>query len=440
MIRRTVIAAAIAVFVIAVAAGPLLAAREPGPAPAQAAPDKVLAIVNARIVPVVGPEISKGTIVVRNGRIEAVGAEAAVPAGAEVVDAAGLRAYPGMIDGCSSLGLVEISGVAATVDNQETGRINPQVRAIEAVRYDSMHIPIARSNGITAAVAAPSGGLIAGVSCLLRLDGWTHRQMVVEPAAAMQIELPGLRAARGAFAGRRSGPPPADGPALLKELRRIFGEARAYEKRRDAAAGNGLLALPEFNETFEAILPLLKGRMPAMIAVHGERDIRAAIAFVRDENIKAVFYGAEQGFKAAGEIAKAGIPVILGSLYDLPPVWEDGYDALYRNPGILAAAGVKIAFSSSSASLAKDLPYHAAKAAAFGLDRAEALRAVTINPAEILGIAATMGSLEKGKAANIVLADDDILEMRTNIRKVYIDGREVDHSNRYTELLDKFRR
>ncbi len=324
--------------------------------------------------------------------------------------------------------------------NQETGRINPQVRAIEAIRYDSMHIPIARSNGITAAVAAPSGGLIAGVSCLLRLDGWTHRQMVVEPAAAMQIELPGLRAARGAFAGRRSGPPPADGPALLKELRRLFGEARAYEKRRDAAAGNGLLALPEFNETCEAILPLLKGRMPAMIAVHGERDIRAAIAFVRDENIKAVFYGAEQGFKAAGEIAKAGIPVILGSLYDLPPVWEDGYDALYRNPGILAAAGVKIAFSSSSASLAKDLPYHAAKAAAFGLDRAEALRAVTINPAEILGVAATMGSLEKGKAANIVLADDDILEMRTNIRKVYIDGREVDLANRYTELLDKFRR
>lgn len=177
-----------------------------------------------------------------------------------------------------------------------------------------------------------------------------------------------------------------------------------------------------------------------MVSVHGEKDIRAALKFVRDENIKAVFYGVEQGFKAAGELAAAGIPVVLGSLYDLPPVWEDGYDALFRNPGILAKAGVKIAFSSSSASVAKDLPYHAAKAAAFGLDRGEALKAVTINTAEIFGVAGTMGSLEKGKAANIVLADGDILELRTNIAKVFIDGRETDLSNRYTELLEKFKK
>ena len=180
--------------------------------------------------------------------------------------------------------------------------------------------------------------------------------------------------------------------------------------------------------------------MPAMISVHSERDIRAAIAFVGDEKLKAVFYGVEQGFKAADEISKAGIPVVLGSLYDLPSVWEDGYDALFRNPGLLAKAGVKIAFSSSSASAAKDLPYHAAKAAAFGLDKTEALKAVTINTAEIFGVERTLGSLEKGKAANIVLADNDILELRTNIKRVYIDGREADLSNRYTELLEKFKR
>ena len=180
--------------------------------------------------------------------------------------------------------------------------------------------------------------------------------------------------------------------------------------------------------------------MPAMISVHSEKDIRAAIQFVREEGLKAVFYGVEQGFKAADELAKAAIPVVIGSLYDMPPVWEDGYDALFRNPGLMAKAGVKIAFSSSSASVAKDLPYHAAKAAAFGLDKAEALRAVTINPAVILGVDKTMGSLEQGKAANIVLADGDILELRTNIKKVYIDGRETDLSNRYTELLDKFKK
>ncbi|HMA54563.1 MAG TPA: amidohydrolase family protein [Acidobacteriota bacterium] len=430
MTRRS-LAAALTVVVLA----PLFAS-------AQAKPDKVIAITNAWIIPVVGAEIRKGTIVVRNGLIDAIGAEIAVPAGAEVVDATGLRAYPGMIDGYSSLGLVEISGVAATVDNRETGRINPQARAVEAIRYDSMHIPIARSNGITAAIVAPSGGVISGVSCLLKLDGWTNREMAVEPAAAMQIELPGLRMGRGGFGGGGRGAAQirADGPALLAEIKGLFAAARAYEKRRDAAAKNKLLALPEFDETSEALLPLIKGKMPAMIAVHSERDIRAAVKFVKEEGIKAVFYGVEQGFKAADELAKAGIPVVLGSLYDMPSVWEDGYDALFRNPGILAKAGVKIAFSSSSASVAKDLPYHAAKAAAFGLDKAEALKAVTINPAEIFGLGGKMGSLEKGKAANIVLADDDILELRTNIRKVYIDGRETDLNNRYTELLEKFKK
>jgi imidazolonepropionase-like amidohydrolase len=402
---------------------------------------KTVAITNARIVPVAGPEVAKGTILIRDGKIAEIGADVAVPPGAEVVDATGLRAYPGLIDGYSQLGLVEISGVAATVDNRETGRLNPQARALEAVRYDSMHIPITRSNGITAAIVAPSGGVIAGVSCLLKLDGWTNREMAVLPAAAMQIELPGIRSGRGGFGGgRRGGQPQATGPAILAELRELFQAARAYEKRRDAAAKDARLALPEYNETYECLLPLIKGEIPAMISVHGERDIRAAIAFVRDEKLKAVFYGVEQGFKVAKELAESGIPVVLGSLYDLPPVWEDGYDALYRNPGVLAEAGVKIAFSSSSASVAKDLPYHAAKAAAFGLDRAEALRAVTLSPAEIFGVAATMGSLEKGKAANIVLADDDILELRTNIVKVWIDGRECDLSNRYTELLDKFKK
>jgi imidazolonepropionase-like amidohydrolase len=418
---------------LAVLAAPLAAAR-----PEDA---RLIAITNARIVPVVGAEIPRGTILIEGGRIAAIGADVAVPAGAQVIDANGLRAYPGLIDGYSSLGLVEISAVAATVDNRETGRINPQARALEAIRYDSMHIPISRSNGITAAIVAPAGGFVSGVSCLLKLDGWTHREMAVKPAAAMHIELPGLRTARGGIAGGRQGAPPqADGPALLAELKSLLDAARAYEKRRDAAAADRRLALPGYDETSESLLPVAKGELPLMISVHGEKDIRAALKFVRDENIKAVFYGVEQGFKLAGELAAAGIPVVVGSLYDLPPVWEDGYDALFRNPGILAKAGVKIAFSSSSASVAKDLPYHAAKAAAFGLDRREALRAVTINTAEIFGVAGTMGSLEKGKAANIVLADGDILELRTNIAKVFIDGRETDLSNRYTELLEKYKK
>lgn len=401
--------------------------------------EKVTAVTGARIVTVSGADIPRGTILIRGARIEAVGADVAVPEGAEVIDASGLTAYPGMIDAYSSLGLVEISGVAATVDTRETGRINPQVRTLEAVRYDSMHIPIARSNGITAALVAPSGGVISGQSCLLGLDGWTHRDMALKSPVFLHIELPGIPRRRG-FAARFAEEPRETTEKILEELKGLFDGARHYRKRRQEAAKNLLLPHPQFDETYEAILPAADGALPVMISVQTEKDILAAIRFVKEQNVKAVFYGAHQAWKAAEAVKDSGIPVVLGSLYETPPVWEDGYDALYRNPVVLHQAGVKIAFSSSSASVAKDLPYHAAKAAAFGLDRGEALKAVTLNTAEILGMGDVLGSLDPGKRADIVLADGDILEFGTKIERVFIAGRETDLSNRYTELLEKFRR
>lgn len=200
-----------------------------------------------------------------------------------------------------------------------------------------------------------------------------------------------------------------------------------------------MLVLPEFDEKLEFMLPVINGDLPVMISVHSAQDILEAIQFVQNENIKAIFFGVSQGWKVAGKIKEAGIPVIFGSLYAMPPKWEDGYDSLYRNPAVLQKAGVRFAFSSQSASVAKDLPYHAAKAAAFGLDKKEALKGVTIYPAQIFGIDDKVGSLEKGKIANIVLTDGDILEMRTNIKHVFIDGKEMDLSSVYTELLDRYR-
>jgi len=359
------------------------------------------------------------------------------------VEGKGLTAFPGMIDGYSFLGLQEITGVNETVDNRETGRINPQVWAIEALRYDSMHIPIARSNGITAAIVAPTGGLIAGRSVLIKLDGWTNREMVIRNPAALQIEFPDIRGGRGGgggFGQRGGGAGAQDAASMIAELRELFAKARAYEKRKVYAKKTPAVSLPDFDETSEFLLPVLKGEVAVMISVHADRDILAAIKFVKEESLKAVFYGAEQGWKVAADLKASGIPVIISQLYASPPNWDDGYDQLFMNGVRLARAGVKIAFSSGSATAAKDLPYHAAKAAAFGLDRREALKAVTISPAEIFGVAAEMGSLEKGKAANIVLADGDILEMRTNIKAVYIDGKPCDMTNRYTELLDKFKK
>ena len=399
---------------------------------------EVTAIVGARIVPVTGPVIESGSILIKNGRIADLGANISIPSGAKVIEARGLVAYPGMIDSYSWLGLEEISGVRATVDNRETGRINPQVKAIEALRYDSMHIPIARANGIVAAVVAPSGGLISGQSTLVKLDGWTNREMVIKESLAMIIELPALRRGRGEFAGFRGQQPQVTTEKTLDELRQIFEKARMYEKRREAARKNILLPPPDFDEASHFLLPVVKGELPVIFSVHADKDILQTIKFVQGEKIKAIFYGVEQGFKVAKEIKEAGIPCIIGSLYSLPPVWEDGYDALFLNPVILNQAGVKISFSSSSASTAKDLPYHAAKAAAFGLKPEEALKAVTIYPAEIFGVDKLLGSLEPGKTASIVLADGDLLELGTKIQKVFIDGKEVSLENRYTELLKKF--
>ncbi|MCX8159745.1 MAG: amidohydrolase family protein [Candidatus Saccharicenans sp.] len=400
----------------------------------------LLAIVNVRIVPVVGQEIPSGTILVERGKIKALGSHLEIPTGARIIEARGLTAYPGMIDGYSSLGLVEISGEPATVDNRETGRINPQVKAIEALKYDSMHIPIARSNGIVAAVVSPTGGLISGQSTLIKLDGWTNREMVIKESLALVVELPGLRGGRRGFMGMGPSQAAVSTERALSELKELFQKARMYEIRREQAEKNMLWPRPDFDEVSHCLLPVVKGELPVIFSVQGDRDILQTIRFVQEQKIKAIFYGVHQGFKVAEEIKKAGIPCIIGSLYDQPPVWEDGYDSLFLNPVLLNKAGVKIAFSSSSSSAAKDLPYHAAKAAAFGLDRLEALKAVTIYPAEIFGVDKIMGSLEAGKLANIVLADGDLLELGTRIEKVFIEGREVDLSNRYTELLEKFRK
>ncbi len=396
---------------------------------------RMIAIKGATIIPVVGEDIPSGTILVKNGKIEAVGKDIPIPPEAEVIDGRGLFAYPGLIDSSCYLGLSEIGAVRATVDSSETGSFNPQVRAVEALRPDSMHIPIARSNGITAAVVTPSGGVISGQAGLIKLSGWTPGEMVVKNPVAMLIQFPSLPRFR-----RGEAQAPEDISKRISELKQMLNEARYYQKRKQTAQKNLLLPLPGFDERLEFLLPVVNGQLPVMIAVHTDGDIRAAIRFVEEEELKAVFFGVSDGWKVAEEIKKSGIPVVFGSLNAMPTRWEDGYDAIYRNPSVLARAGVKFAFSSQSASLAKDLPYHAAKAAAFGLDRREALKGVTIYPAEIFGLADMMGSLEKGKTANIVLADGDILELRTRIEKVFIDGEEIDLSNRYTELLEKHKK
>lgn len=399
-------------------------------------PSQIIAIKGATLVPVTGEDIPGGTIIIKDGLIEDIGIGVTIPPGAKIIDASGLFVYPGMIDSNCTLGLYEIGSVRATIDNRETGDINPQVKAVEALRPESMHIPIARSNGITTALVVPSGGLVSGQSGLIRLSGWTPDEMVIKETVVMHIELPGMGRSR-----RRS-PTQEDQTASKKfvELKELFRKARVYQKQKLAAAKDIQQALPEFDEKLEFMSPVLDGELPVVLSVHSEQDILDAIQFVESEGIKAIFFGVSEGWRVADEIKESGIPVIIGSLYAMPSKWEDGYDVLYRNPAVLHEAGVRFAFSSQSASLAKDLPYHAAKAAAFGLDKREALKGVTLYPAQILGLEDKLGSLERGKIANIVLADGDILELRTTIKHVFIDGKETDLSSVYTELIEKYKK
>jgi imidazolonepropionase-like amidohydrolase len=394
----------------------------------------LIAIKGARIIPVASADIPSGVILIKDGLIEALGPEVVVPEGATVIEASGLCAYPGLIDCYSTLGLAEIGQMPQTVDFRELGRINPQLRAWEALRPDSMHIPIARASGITAALIAPSGGLISGQSGLVRLTGWTPREMLIKAPVAMHVDLPSF--------GRRGFPPAAaaEPSQPFKELEEAFRQARAYEKRKEFAEKSSQRTLPDFNEAAFFLQPVLRGEIPLWLSVHADKDIKEAIQFVQREKVKAILYGVSQGWKCVEEIKKSGLPVVFGSLTNMPAGWEDGYDALYRTPMLLAQAGVKIAFSSQSSSAAKDLPFHGAKAAAFGLDKREALRAVTLNAAEILGVADRMGSLEKGKAANIVLTDGDILEFKTQVKKVFIDGRDMDLETIYEQLLEKYKK
>ncbi len=395
------------------------------------------AIRGAKIIPVVGEDIEEGIVLIKGKTIEAVGKDVAIPVGTKIIDAEGLLVYPGMIDGLSRLGLQEISSLRATVDYRETGKFNPQAVSVEALRPDSVHIPIARANGITAALVAPAGGLISGQSGLVRLMGWTPQEMVIKSPVAMHINLPTI--ARPRFR-RTTQPPRKEASKQLKEIKELFRKARFYHKRKLAAEKDIRLRSPEFDEKLEFLIPVVSGETPVMISVHGEKDILDAIKFVKEEKLKGIFYGVTDGWKVVEEIKKSGIPVVFGSMNSMPARWEDGYDSVFRNPSVLNQAGVKIAFSSSSASLAKDLPYHAAKAAAFGLDRREALKAVTIYPAQIFEVDDRMGSLEEGKLANIVIADGDVLELGTHIRHVFIEGVEADLKTLYEELLKKYKR
>jgi imidazolonepropionase-like amidohydrolase len=406
----------------------------------------VYVIRNARIVTVSGPEIENGTIVVRDGKIEAVGASANVPAGAEVIDARGLSVYPGMIDAGTSMGLVEIgSGAPGTVDLSELGDMNPNVQAIIAVNPYSAHVNVTRLGGVTSVVTMPLGGVISGQAAVINLDGTTPNEMAVVPQAALVINFPRVSArGSGDFFSQQQQTNITEAMTArdrqLDQLRKLLRDAEAYGKAQDAYARDQTLPRPERNVVLASLVPFVRGERPVIISADREAEIRAAVRFADEMHLRAIILGGNEAWKASALLKEKNVPVILTGVLDLPPREDDFYDALYENAARLQQAGVRFCISTGDTGAhVRDLPFHAGMSAAFGLPRAEALKAVTLYPAQIMNVADRMGSIEAGKMANLVITDGDILEARTHIRYLFINGRQLPLTSRHTEFYEQFK-
>ena len=435
-----------AAFALAAALGAAPAAA-PQPAPSSVEPGPVVAIRNARLLTVGAGVIEGGTLVLAQGRIAALGREIAVPAGAQVIDAAGRWVYPGLIDGLTTLGLVEMASVPGSVDTTETGDVNPQVRTWVAVHPHSEYLPVARANGITAALAAPAGGLVSGQSGLIRLAGSTPEDLLVEGPVALHAVYPTGRPPSGiaqmfeeperkTFEERET----ERRKKQAQELRRLgalLQEARAVgEARRAAAAGRA--EPPETDLPLEALAAVARGELPLVMRVDAAEDIRGALRFATEHGLRLVVAGGLDAWRVAEELKAAGAPVLL-EVYRLPRRESDPYDAAFTNAAVLHRVGVPFAIVTDSASASRDLPYQAAMARSYGLPAEAALRAITLSPAEILGVAARMGSLEVGKDANVFVATGDVMDARTEVTHVFIAGREQPLETRHTRLWRQFK-
>jgi imidazolonepropionase-like amidohydrolase len=410
---------------------------------------KGYAIINATLVTVTGEPIVNGTLVMEGNHIKDVGSEIEIPDDMEVIDASGLFVYPGLIDGYSTLGLSEIGAVAATQDAYETGIYNPHIKTAVALNPHSVHIPITRVNGITAAVVAPSGGVISGQCALIQLKGWTSEEMVLQSPIGIAVSFPHMQTKEEEERARQRQRTPATGAQTssakertekaIKNLKEVFQKAGRYAAAWDAYAKSQKPPAPDVDLMLEALVPVAKKELAAIISVNTELDIKNAVAFVKELDIKAIFQGVSEGWKVAPLLAENDIPVLVGPVLRSPGP-KDPYDSIYANAGVLNKAGVKIAFLTRSAADGRNLPYQAGTASAFGLPKEEALKAVTIYPAEILGVADKLGSLEAGKLANVIVTDGDPLEMRTQIKHLFIAGEKISLETKHTELYEKFRK
>jgi imidazolonepropionase-like amidohydrolase len=402
---------------------------------AQAAPgqDTTYLIKGGTVVNPGAAPMPNTDILIRANRIVSVGPGASA-ANAKVIDATGKFIYPGMIDANTGIGLQEIGGISTMNLRSEMGQFNPHMKALVALNVESEILGVTRMNGVTTVLTSPSGGIISGQATLINTAGWTWEDLAVVRTAGMMISLPGSGGGggRGGGGGGRGGGAPAGNPAQLQaDFEQFMTEARDYSAGRDAGT-------TKLDLIYEAMRPLFKKEIPAIIPAGNEASIRAAVAFGEKWNVRVVISGGGEAWKVRKFLAEKNIPVILGSIESAPGD-NVPYDAIYAQPGLLYDAGVKFAFSTGQGSNARHVAFHAALAVAYGLPAEGALKALTIWPAEILGADKQIGTIAQGKLANLFITTGDPLDLRTQVASVFIKGREVPDDDRHHRLYLKYK-
>lgn len=430
----------IAVAAVILACTPALLANRNVPEPAQAGP---VLLRGADVHTLNGGTIERGDVLLVGGKIDWLGPSGSFDASSSgygdvtIFELAGLHIYPGLISANTVLGLVEIQSVRGSVDVTEAGAINPNTRAEIAINPDSENIAVARANGVLAALTAPltAGNLIAGRSAVIQLDGWTWEDMTIRAPVGMHMTLPTLRVPDGLEGPQRS-QFVEQRDERLKLLRQSITDAQSYKRARDSDP-----QLP-IDRRWEAMMPVLNGDLPVFMHANSLSQVRLALNLAEEFDFELVIVGGADAWRIADVLAEREVAVILAGLHRTPSRRWEGYSLPSEAPRRLQAAGVKVAIANGGGTFVapheRNLPYEAAEAVAWGLEPDEALRMITLYPAEILGVEERLGSIETGKDATLIVTDGNPLDIRSNVLRAFIQGREIDLSSRHTELNDKY--
>ncbi len=394
-----------------------------------------IALTNATIHVGNGQVIANGTVVFKNGKIAEVGAGVST-SGAKVIDCKGKHIYPGLILTASQLGLIEVNSVRATIDASEIGEMNPNVRSVIAYNTDSKVINTLRTNGILLANVIPDGGIISGSSSVVQLDAWNWEDAAYKTDVGIHFRMPSLLNRRGGRGGGFGAPqstvdPVKRGLEQIENVKIFFNEAKAYlaENKHE-----------NINPKYEAVKNLFNKTQKLFVHCNIVKEMLLAVDFAKEFGFDVVLVGAVDSWQIVDILKQNNIAVILNQLHNLPTMIDDDIDQPFKTPAMLQKAGILFCINDDDGQARyRNLAFNAGTASAYGLTKEEALSAITLNAATILGIADKTGSIETGKDANIVVSEGDILDMRTNIiTNAFIQGRQVDLNNKQMQLAEKY--